>query len=486
MMKKIFLVVLFVSVFSTYISLHATEFHGVCVGIENYPENPIDYCVDDAEDLKNMLVNEQNWTANNIELLSNSDASETAILDGIDDLPKSSGNTSFFSFAGHGDSEELGERFDYDGVDGLIPYHSSHEDDRLNQTELQSEFGVSYNQYACFLDVCGSGIFPRDMSRGVICSAVEEDELAYGTGVFNNGVFTEYLLSGFNNNAADSEGDDNGLVSAEELFDYTDHRTTNYSSAIWWMDTMHPQMDDNFYQSYCNGELILTKCTSPPSAPSNFRITNEEDNGKHPEMSWNSTDETEYYEVFRLAEEGGGGGSKSSWQLKTRTDNTSYTDNEVTIIVDSKKDGEKDEEEGYTFTYKVRAINNAGSSSYSNTDDIYGEWVPYKKIIVHDNNMQKNEKLPEVFVLHPNYPNPFNPITTISYELPYTSDVSVAIYNLKGQFVEQILNGQQAPGKHFIKWHANHLPSGVYIYKIHALSEQGNEFISMKKMSLMK
>lgn len=80
-----------------------------------------------------------------------------------------------------------------------------------------------------------------------------------------------------------------------------------------------------------------------------------------------------------------------------------------------------------------------------------------------------------------NYPNPFNPSTKISYQIPENSFVSLVVYNTLGQKVAELVNEHQSSGKYSVQFNATNLPSGVYIYKI-----QAGEFSSVKKMLLTK
>jgi flagellar hook assembly protein FlgD len=94
--------------------------------------------------------------------------------------------------------------------------------------------------------------------------------------------------------------------------------------------------------------------------------------------------------------------------------------------------------------------------------------------------------LPEVFALHNNYPNPFNPVTNISYDIPEVAQVTLEIYNVTGQKVRTLAQGQHEPGRYRIQWNAtndygNPLSSGMYIYRIRA-----GDFVSVKKLILMK
>ncbi len=85
-----------------------------------------------------------------------------------------------------------------------------------------------------------------------------------------------------------------------------------------------------------------------------------------------------------------------------------------------------------------------------------------------------------------NYPNPFNPSTTISFSVKEALPVSIGIYNLKGQLVRTLVNEDKAAGSHSVSWdgrdnNGSPVSSGVYFYKMHA-----GKYSSTKKMILMK
>ena len=94
---------------------------------------------------------------------------------------------------------------------------------------------------------------------------------------------------------------------------------------------------------------------------------------------------------------------------------------------------------------------------------------------------------PEVFALANNYPNPFNPATTIKYALPQASDVELTVYNVVGQAVRTLVAEHQSAGRYVVEWDATNdsghsLSSGMYFYRLQA----GGEFREVKKMLLLK
>ena len=101
-----------------------------------------------------------------------------------------------------------------------------------------------------------------------------------------------------------------------------------------------------------------------------------------------------------------------------------------------------------------------------------------------DNNSDDVEPLH--MSLQQNYPNPFNPVTTISYDVNLTGNVTLNIYNIKGQKVKALVNDVKVPGNYSIKWNGiddngNKVSSGMYLYKL-----ETKDYSSTKKMIMMK
>jgi hypothetical protein len=89
--------------------------------------------------------------------------------------------------------------------------------------------------------------------------------------------------------------------------------------------------------------------------------------------------------------------------------------------------------------------------------------------------------LPKVYALYPAYPNPFNPSTTIEFDLPRRSFVTLNVYNILGQEVSTLIAKQMNPGRYRYIWNAKNLASGIYFYRINA-----NEFHKVKKIILLQ
>ncbi len=88
---------------------------------------------------------------------------------------------------------------------------------------------------------------------------------------------------------------------------------------------------------------------------------------------------------------------------------------------------------------------------------------------------------PEECRLLQNYPNPFNPETNITFEVQKSSNIKLEVYSITGEIIKTLYNGYVMAGTHIVKFNANHLSSGSYIYK---LSNRNNSIT--KKMLFIK
>jgi hypothetical protein len=88
---------------------------------------------------------------------------------------------------------------------------------------------------------------------------------------------------------------------------------------------------------------------------------------------------------------------------------------------------------------------------------------------------------PRTFTLAQNFPNPFNPTTSITFTLPSREIVSLSVFDMLGQEVKTLLHGELDPGGHTVTFDATGVASGVYFYRLHAGS-----FVQTKRMVLLR
>jgi len=94
---------------------------------------------------------------------------------------------------------------------------------------------------------------------------------------------------------------------------------------------------------------------------------------------------------------------------------------------------------------------------------------------------QPGSLTPSVFALYQNHPNPFNPTTEISFDLPAAYHVKLEIFNSIGQKVTNLVDRYLEAGEHTVIWNSTEAASGVYIYRLEA-----GDFVATRKMVLLK
>jgi hypothetical protein len=103
--------------------------------------------------------------------------------------------------------------------------------------------------------------------------------------------------------------------------------------------------------------------------------------------------------------------------------------------------------------------------------------------------IEQLSEIPTEFELLQNFPNPFNPTTTIRFSLPEASQVRMALYNTLGMEVQLFVDEHLVPGVYQYRVRAEDLPSGMYIYTIRAIPTEGSDkkpYVSSKKLVLIK
>ena len=129
----------------------------------------------------------------------------------------------------------------------------------------------------------------------------------------------------------------------------------------------------------------------------------------------------------------------------------------------------------FDFTYPT----SAASYSASTNGQPLGALTWFDMVVGVEDSFV--DGIPVEYELFNNYPNPFNPTTKLSFNLPKEEDVKLDIFNVLGQKVVSLINDKLSAGQHTVDFNANNLPSGLYIYQL-----QAGNFNSSKKMVLLK
>jgi len=135
----------------------------------------------------------------------------------------------------------------------------------------------------------------------------------------------------------------------------------------------------------------------------------------------------------------------------------SYTDNTVEV--------------GKTYDYRLADVSYEGVKEYHSMT-VLGVTV--------------TEAIPDKFALHPAYPNPFNPVTTIEYDLPLESHVTLVIYDVTGREIATLVDGLEQAGRSSVSWNGKDnfgqpMSAGVYLYQIRT-----DGFVDTRKVMLLK
>ena len=133
------------------------------------------------------------------------------------------------------------------------------------------------------------------------------------------------------------------------------------------------------------------------------------------------------------------------------------------------------------YSYTDNTVLSAETYDYRLADVDYDGNKVYHSMTVM--GVSPNDVVPETFTLYPAYPNPFNPVTTIRFDIPEGAAnlLSLRIFDINGGLVETLMDGQREPGIYTVQWDGSDQPSGVYFVKI-----ESSGFVQTKKMVLLK
>lgn len=237
---------------------------------------------------------------------------------------------------------------------------------------------------------------------------------------------------------------------------------TNISIKLASEDAQNNQITVTVYTTQ-TGALLL-----PPSKPQNLKVSLID--SWTASLTWEANTEPDVitngkYKIYRGEAYSG---APSYWEqiaLINAYSNgqpvTSFIDDEIGPSVSRK------------VFYKISAVDNTQLESLCSDYDWVSGRVPK---IVSDSKIQNIE-----YSLEPNYPNPFNPSTQISYSIKEAGLVQLKIYDILGKEVANLVNERKEVGHYSVNFNASKLPSGVYIYRITT-----NSFTQARKMILTK
>jgi uncharacterized caspase-like protein len=271
----------------------------VIVGISDYQNlGDLDNAVNDALDMKSVLINKCNFAPDHVYTYTNGQASKGSIQNALNLMSARAGPSDVvvFYFSGHGDQMDR-DLSPYDEADGrdevLCPYdsYSDRYDRDISDDELQTMLGrINSKNTICIFDTCHSGgmvkgsrisaiygaskdspaidafvrndgisaDFSKDARSGryVMLMASDDDESAVDSSRLQNGVFTYYLVEGLTSTSANLDSDQ--YISIEEAFSYAQAASTRYDSS------MHPQIYDG--DRYTEIEFASLSATPTPTA----------------------------------------------------------------------------------------------------------------------------------------------------------------------------------------------------------------------------
>jgi hypothetical protein len=265
-------------------------------------------------------------------------------------------------------------------------------------------------------------------------------------------------------------------------FDFTASPMIISSTGTYWIEIYnYTTLSDAFYWE--TGNLDGTHGIAGNNwAQQTPGVTWNGDTGSDQSIQINGVDNVVPVELTSFTASADYGVVELSWITSTETNNQGF---EVQRSIGSEfetiafVDGHGTTTETQIYSYIDRNVK-AGSYTYRLKQVDFDGSFNYSKVV------EVNVLAPAVFALDQNYPNPFNPSTMISFRLAIDSKVSMKVFNVLGQEVANLLNGNLVAGSHQVNFDASSLNSGVYMYRIEAAGIDGTNFVDVKKMILTK
>ena len=171
-----------------------------------------------------------------------------------------------------------------------------------------------------------------------------------------------------------------------------------------------------------------------------------------------------------------------NWETKTEVNNFGFEVERTSVVNNENKtwqkigfvegNGNSNSPKEYSFVDKVLQSGNFSYRLKQIDTDGQFEYSPEVNVVI---------EVPTDYALEQNFPNPFNPSTTIKFSIPEAGMVKLTVYNLLGQEVKTLVDEQRQAGSYTELFNASGLNSGVYFYELRV-----NEFVITKKMQLLK
>ena len=193
-------------------------------------------------------------------------------------------------------------------------------------------------------------------------------------------------------------------------------------------------------------------------------------------------------ELISFNAENSPGGVLLTWSTASETENLGYIierkkhDQDTWIHINdylhsSALKGQATSTETHNYRYIDQQVQPGTGYSYRLSDVDYSGKINRGDVIKIVTAGQ-DHVIPDQFGLQKVYPNPFNPITTIRYGLTEEAHTTISIYNMRGQWVQTLLDHDQVAGIYSIRWQANNISSGLYFVCL----ESGDQTSFMKVM----
>ncbi len=279
-----------------------------------------------------------------------------------------------------------------------------------------------------------------------------------------------------------NSSDPRALVDPNAFSDYIGLTAKGQVAYVAWADFQNNNAD--IYFATVDYTQPTSVCETPP-APADLYIQNAGSIGANPILKWTGNHVADYYKIFRRVS------FDPQWLLLDSTSAKTYVDNTLTIQDPNDPDSEE-------FLYQVTAVNDCGQdlleSAPSNTASVWG-FSFFKQADDSGKESAIHRNIPEQFRLGTNYPNPFNPATTIPYELPHDAFVTIRISNIMGNAIRTLFRGPQNAGYHTIEWDGKNnlgksMASGIYLVHFEAITTLGSNkktrFVQTQKIAFVK